>query len=159
MATKQEIFDTVSEEAAALCEKHQVSKKFTVGLTAIFETHLKPKSSGASVNIDEVTRKDEQGNIIEIMCSLSGVFLPATIDFFYEDKTGKGINGLKRLSRQAEGVRKQHIKTLATNKNAIMANVLDGVITPEEGKAKLKKAEAIKPDFSIVTAELPSNED
>jgi len=159
MATKQEIFDTVSNEVTALCEKHQVSKKVTEGLAAIIETNLKPKAGGASVNIDEVTKKDEQGNITEIMCSVSGVFLPATADFFYEDKAGKGINGLKRLSRQAESIRKQHIKTLATTEKAIMFDVLDGVMTPEAGKAKLEKAKAIKPDFSDVTAELPSNED
>lgn len=157
MATKQEIFDTVSNEVTELCVKYQVSKKVTEGLAAIMETNLKPKAGGASVNIEEVTVSVD-GKITEIQCSVSGVFLPATKAFFYEDKAGKGINGLKRLSRQAESVRKTYIKTLAATEKAIMADVLDKQLTPELGKAKLDKAKAIKPDYSKVTAELPKDE-
>ena len=156
MATKAEIYATVLEAVTALCDKHNVKTKVKEGLEGILEIHLKPKASGASVNIDEVTRKDDEGNIVEIMCSVSGVFLPATKEFFYEDKQGKGINGLKRLSRQAESIRKQHIKTLNATEKAIMADVFDGVLTPEEGKAKLEEVKATKPDYSTVTAELPA---
>lgn len=152
MATKQEIFDAVTAEVGKLLEDAKVTNKVKEGLTEIFEAHLKPKAAGATVNIDEVTHKDADGNITEIMCSLSGVFLPATKEFFYEDKSGKGINGLKRLSRQAEGVRKKHIKLVTTTERAVLADVLDGKMSPEEGKVKIAEIRALKPDYSTVSA-------
>ena len=157
MATKLEIFETVTALATALCDEHKVPTKFREGLMNVLSENLAPKSSGATVNVDEVTKKDESGKVTEILCSVSGKWLPATKEFFYEDKAGKGIadTGLKRLSRQAESIRKQYIKTLTATEKAIMADVLDGKMTPEQGKAKLEKAKATKPDYSGVTAELP----
>ena len=151
MATKAEIFKAVTEEVASLCEGYGVPKKFVEKLNAVLETNLKPKSGGMSVNIDEVTKKDENGNITHIQCSVSGAWLPATKEYFYEDKASKGINGLKRISRKAEAIRKQHIKKLTATERAIMADVLDGTISPEEGKEKLEAAKAEKPDYSSVT--------
>jgi len=164
MASKKEIFETVTNEVTALCDEHKVANKFREALMNVLTDNLAPKAAGASINIDEVTKKNADGKIAEIQCSVSGKFLPATKEFFYEDKAGKGIVGLdgshlKRLSRQAESIRKQYIKTLAATEKAIMADVLDGVMTPEEGKAKLEKAKAIKPDYSKVTAELPAKEE
>jgi hypothetical protein len=150
MASKQEIHDLV----VAKCEEFGAKPKLIEALSEI----LKPKTAGASVNLDEVTRKDENGNVTHIMCSVSGVFLPATADFFYEDKEGKGINGLKRLSRQAEGIRKSHIRTVTVSEKAIVQDILDGVISNEEGKAKIEALRASKPDFSSVTDELPAAE-
>jgi len=158
MASKTEVFNTVENEVVALCDTHSVSKKFKEALMVIIAANLAPKTGGASVNLDEVARKDDNGNVVEMMCSVSGVFLPATADFFYEDKAGKGINGLKRLSRQAEGIRKQHIKVLTATERAIMADVLDGVITAEDGKAKVEAARALKPDYSSVSAEVKATE-
>lgn len=152
MASKTEVFNTVENEVVALCDTHGVSKKFKESLMVILTENLAPKTGGASVNIDEVTKKDSNGNIVEMMCSVSGVFLPATAEFFYEDKAGKGINGLKRLSRQAEGIRKQHIKVLTATEKAIMADVLEGAITAEDAKAKVEAARALKPDYSSVSA-------
>lgn len=164
MASKREIFEAVSAAALELCEKHQVANNVREGLQSIFDEHLAPKSSGASVNLDEVTRKDEDGNIVEIQCAVSGAWLPASLDYFYEDKTGKGPVGtdgvaLRRLSRQAEQIRKQAAKTLAATEKAIMADVLDGVMTPEEGKAKLEEAKAVKPDYSSVSADIEEDEE
>lgn len=154
MATKKEIFESTTSEVQTLCEQSGTPKKFNVALMEILANHLEPKAGGASVNIEDVTKTDADGNITEIQCSVSGVFLPATVEYFYEDKAGKGINGLKRLSRQAESVRKQYIKTLAATEKAIMADVLDGAMTPEEGKAKLVDAKAIKPDYSTVAVKV-----
>ncbi len=159
MATKKEIFESTVAQVEELCKKHNTPKAFNEALNAVLTENLAPKAGGATVNIDEVTKKNDKGEITHIMCSLSGKFLPATKDFFYEDKAGKGINGLKRLSRQAEGIRKQHIKVLAATEKAIMADVLDGKMTPEQGKAKLEKAKAAKPDYSKVSDALPSKED
>lgn len=159
MATKKELFDTVSKETEALCVQHKTSTKFNEALQVIIALNLEPKAGGATVNIDEVTKKNEAGEITEIQCSVSGVFLPATAEFFYEDKAGKGINGLKRLSRQAESVRKTYIKTVSTSEKAIMSDVLDQVLTPEAGKAKIEALKAVQPDYSSVTAELPKAEE
>lgn len=152
MASKKELFEAVESQVVELCTTHNTSKKFNEALMAIISANLEPKAGGASVNIDEVTKKDANGNIVEIQCAVSGVFLPATAEYFYEDKGGKGINGLKRLSRQAEAIRKQHTKVLTTTEKAIMADVLDGTLSPEDAKAKVDAARALKPDYSSVSA-------
>ena len=155
MASKKEIFASAME----ICAKHKVSKEFTAELTTLLE----PKSGGSSVDLSTVTKVDDKGQVTEIQCSLSGVWLPATSEFFYEDKSGKGIKGLdgsmlKRVSKQGEAIRKQHTKALAATEKAIMTDVLDGNLKPEEGKAKLEKAKAIKPDYSKVTRNLPKED-
>jgi hypothetical protein len=140
--TKKEQLALVLE----VCAKHKASAELTSALTEL----LAPKAGGATINIDEVTKKDSSGKITHIMCSVSGKFLPATEEYFYADKAGKGINGLKRLSRQAEAIRKQYTKTVSVSEKAIMADVIDGKIKPEEAKAKLAKIKAAKPDYSSV---------
>ena len=164
MATKKEIFETVTAATTALCEQFGTDAEFNAELNAILTKNLAPKNGGVSLNIDEVTHKDEDGNITEIMCSVSGVFLPATKEFFYEDKTGKspliGLDGvpLKRLSRQAESIRKAFIKSVSATEKAVMTDVLDGRLTPEEAKEKIAEVKAAKPDYSAVSAELPEAE-
>jgi len=153
MATKKEIFETVTTAVSALCKQHNTPVKFNDALNAILSDNLAPKVGGASVNLEEVT-KSVDGKVTEIMCSVSGKFLPATKEFFYEDKAGKGINGLKRVSRQAESIRKVHVKALAATEKAIMTDVLDGKMTPEAGKARLAKAKEAKPDYSSVSAKI-----
>ena len=158
MATKKEIFETVSASVVALCAQYKTPVKFNESLTAILSDNLAPKTGGASINIEDVT-KSVDGKITEILCAVSGKFLPATRDFFYEDKNGKGINGLKRLSRQAESIRKQFTKVLSATEKAIMSDVLDGKITPEAGKARLLKAKEAKVDYSTVSPTLPAKEE
>lgn len=140
--TKTQIFEAVM----AVCMEYKVPEKFKAEL----ETLLAPKNSGRSVNIDEVTKKDKEGKITEIMCSISGVFLPATAEYFYEARDGKGINGLTRISKQADAIRKAHLKALVASSKAITDDVLDGKITPAEGKKQLEKIKAQTPDYSKV---------
>jgi len=152
MASKKEVFETVSKAVVDLCATHKTPEKFNKALGDILTANLAPKSGGMSVNLDEVT-KTENGKVTQILCSVSGKWLPATKEYFYEEKAeGKGINGLKRLSRQAESIRKQHIKTISATEKAIMADVLDGKLTPEAGKAQLEKVKAKAPDYSSVKA-------
>ena len=148
MATKKEICASALE----VCAKHKASPE----LTKAIEELLAPKAGGATINIDEVTKKDANGKITDIMCSVSGKFLPATKEFFYEDKEGKGIAGLKRLSRQAESIRKTFTKTLNASEKAIMADVIEGAMKPEEAKSKLATLKAKKPDYSSVVRVLPT---
>lgn len=145
MATKKEIFAA----AMALCTEHKAPKALVAGLTDLLE----PKAGGAKVNVEEVFDGEK------LQCAVSGVWLPATLDFFYEDKSGKSpFNGLRRLSRQAESIRKTHAKTIAASQKAIMSDVLDGSITPDEGKAKIEKILAVQPDYSSVSSKLPEPE-
>jgi len=132
MATKKEIFETVTNEATALCNEHKVPTKFREALMNALSVNLAPKAGGATVNVDEVTKKDESGKVTEILCSVSGKWLPATKEF-----------------------RKSHIKTLSATEKAIMSDVLDGKMTPEQGKTRLEKAKSVNPDYSGVTAKLP----
>lgn len=154
MATKKEIHGNVSAAVAELCKANNVNGEIASGLQAILDTHLAPKTGGAQIDVDSVTTKDKSGNITEMVCSVSGVSLPATVEYFYEDKNGSGFadTGLKRLSRQGEGVRKSHNKSISATEKAIMSDVMEGVITPEDGKVKLAKAKATKPDYSGVKA-------
>lgn len=143
MATKKEVF----ESAIALCEANKASDALVAGLTDL----LAPKSGGASINLDEVTRKDEEGNVTEILCSVSNVWLPATVEYFYAEKAeGKGINGLKRVSKQGESIRKAATKVLNATEKAIMTDILSGEMTPKEGQKALTAAKAVQPDFSKV---------
>ena len=153
MASKTEILAQVLE----VCTTFNAKQPLVDALTEI----LKPKSAGAVVNVDEVTQKDASGNITHLLCSVSGKFLPATADFFYEDKGGKGILGLKRLSRQAEGIRKTHLRNVMVSEKAIVSDILDSTstITNEEGKAKIEALRASKPDFSSVSDVLPVAEE
>ena len=139
MASKKELFASAME----LCEAHGASNELVSGLTDL----LAPKAGGATVNVEEVYNESED----LLLCSVSGAWLPATEEYFYEDKSGKSqFNGLKRLSRQAESIRKTFIKTQRVSETAIMNDVLDGAITPEDGKEMVADLKANKPDFSSV---------
>lgn len=151
MASKKELFESVVAAVSNFCANNNVKGDVKDGLIAIINDTLAPKAGGVSVDLESVVKRDIDGNITHILCSVSNKFLPATADFFYEDKEGKGINGLKRLSRQAEGVRKRFIKELAATERAIMQDVLGGVMSPEAGKAKLDEARAAKPDYAVVS--------
>lgn len=136
--SKKDIFAAVM----ALCTEHKASGKLVDGLTNLLE----PKAGGAKVDVESVFKDGK------LQCAVSGVWLPATLEFFYEDKSGKSpFNGLRRLSRQAESIRKTHAKTITASERAIMSDVLDGNITPEAGKAKAEKIKSIQPDYSSVT--------
>ncbi len=156
MASKKEIYETTTEAVEALCTQFKTPKAFNEKLQAILTENLAPKTAGMTVNLDDVTRKDANGKITEIQCSVSGVWLPATKEYFYEEKAeGKGIEGtdgshLKRLSRQAESVRKQFTKAQQASEKAIMADVLSGDLTPDEAKEALSATKAKKPDYLSV---------
>jgi len=139
MATKKETHAT----AMALCEEHGASENLINGLTDL----LAPKSGGATVNVDEVFDGEN------LQCAVSGEWLPATEEYFYEDKGGKSpFNGLRRLSRQAESIRKTHAKKIKASENAIMNDVLDGEMTPEDGKVQVAALKTEVPDYSAVAA-------
>lgn len=156
--SKKETFEQVVTATNLLCDELGVKDKVRSGLMAIYETHLAPKAAGQAVDLDSVTEKDESGTIIKIKCQLSGVLLPATADFFYEEKSGKGILGLdgknlRRLSKAAEKARKDHEKLLRTSDKALKEDLFAGKITAEDYQTTYKKLQEAGPDFSKVGAE------
>lgn len=152
---KVELLSTVVAALAVIMEnkvKPAIQEEINTKLAEL----LGPKSPGASVNIEDVVKRDASGYITELMCAVSGKFLPATLDYFYEDKSGKSqftdANGvaLRRLSRQAEGIRKVFTKQISASEKAILEDALSGAITQAEGQAKLAELRVATPDYSTV---------
>ena len=152
--TKAELFGNVTEAVTA-----HFDGEMPEGLGEVLSAHLAPKVGGGSaVNLDEVTRKDDEGNITEILCSTSGAWLPANAETFYEDKSenprivGTDGLGLKRQSKAAEKVAKEFNKV----KRATIAALTDDILASEdlgeinELKVQLIAAKDSKPDFSEV---------
>lgn len=123
-------------------------------ITDFIKDSLKTVSTSTKVNIEDVTQKDEAGNIVKILCSKSGIWLDATIENFYEAKNntaGIEVNGVKlrRLSRKGESISKAFNRQKVASENAIRDDVLNGVISVEEGKEKLA-AIPVTPDYSAM---------
>lgn len=154
---KSELYAEVSANVTKLLEANEVDADIIAEVQKAIDASLKPGVFGArSVNIEDVVKRDSDGEITEILCNVSGVWLPASVEYFYEDLSGKSkivVDGvaLKRLSRQAEGVRKKFIAQQAKASQAITTKVLNGEISAEEGKRQLAELPE-KPDFSAVRA-------
>lgn len=152
---KVELVSTVVAALAVIME-NKVKANVQDEINAKLAELLGPKSPGASINVEDVVKRDASGYITELMCAVSGKFLPATLDYFYEDKSGKSqftdANGvaLRRLSRQAEGIRKVFTKQISTSEKAILEDALSGAITQAEGQAKLAELRVATPDYSTV---------
>ena len=152
--TKSELYANVTEAVTA-----HFDGEMPKGLDAVLSAHLAPKVGGGSaVNLDEVTRKDEDGVITEILCSTSGAWLPANADTFYEDKSetprivGMDGKGLKRQSKAAEKLAKEFNKAKRATVAALTDDILDSDDLSEinELKEQLRAAKDGKPDFSEV---------
>nr|DAN68608.1 MAG TPA: hypothetical protein [Caudoviricetes sp.] len=144
---KSEVFERVQ----AICAAHNLPQDVVAQLNELLE----PKNAGRSFNWDDIVLKDENGNVVEIQCSLSGVWLPADSIHFYASRDGKGVMGtdgviLQKVSKQGENARKAYQKAYNASKNALMDDVLNGVISNEDAKAKLEELNAQGPDYSVV---------
>lgn len=151
---KTELYNGVVASLNEVFGRYEVEDDAAMAVLAVIDANLKPGvfGGGNRLNLEEVVKRDETGAIVEMQCMLSKAWLPATLDYFYEEKKGPGINGLRRLSRLAEKVRKQHIADVTKRKALISQNVFDGTISVEEGKAQMAELDMEKPDFSVVQA-------
>lgn len=151
--TKKELFNNTMEAVKEYAEG-KMNAEVKAGLFAVIEAELAPKTSGTSIDVDAVTNKDGQGNIVEMQCSLSGVFLPATEDYFYKDSKGEGFQGtgLIRTSILGKKAKNDHDKVIRASKAAITEDVMNEVLTPAEGKAEIEKLLGGKVDYSSVVA-------
>lgn len=152
--TKKEQF----ERAMEICKAHKLPEKVVAEIKELLE----PKKGGQSINVDEIVKRDANGNVVEMLCRASNVWLPADTLNFFPDKNSKVINkdgeGLYTgISRVADKIKKETAKAYKASKEAIMNDVLEGVITPEEGKAKLDSIPT-EPDYSTVAPVLPTED-
>ena len=142
MATKKELWEATQEVLSA----NKIKADVVEALRAILE----PKAGGAKVDVEDAVIRNDAGEIEQLLCSLSGVLLPATAEYFYEDKAGDGFGGtgLKRLSIQAEKARKDHAKQTKASKDAIKDDLYAGNI--DVATAKDLEANLVGVDYSSV---------
>lgn len=148
--TKKEVF----AKAMELCEAHGAPEAVTNGLKDLLE----PKKGGAVVDIESIVRRDAEGQIVEVECQASKVWLPANLLNFTPAKGSKVVNAegeeLYKISRAAQKIKADAAKVFKASKEAIMNDVLDGNLAPEEGKAQVEALSA-EPDYSGVVAVYP----
>ena len=146
MASKKQTYEAVVE----VLSQYDIPEELSNKLRDI----LAPKTGGKTYDISEVTLTNDNGDIVAILDSVTGVWLPATEEFFYADKAGKGIpvgdTTLKRTSKVGYMILSKHRKAVEASKRAIFDDVLNGVITPEEGKAEVERLDSSEPDYSEV---------
>ena len=118
----------------AVLSAHKVEDKVVAEITALLE----PKKGGAVLDINEIA-KFEDGELTHIMDSVTGVFMPLYDEDGNENFYAKPDTqlGWSRLSRASEKARKEAEKAKKASTKAIMDDVLDGNITPEEAKELL----------------------
>ena len=156
--SKKELYAEVSSNVTKLLQANGVSDAIVAEVQKAIDASLKPGKFGAtSVNLDEVTKKDSDGNITEILCNVSNKWLPASVEYFYEDLSGKSkivVDGvaLKRLSRQAEAVRKKFQQNQIKEEQKVTQEAIDGKIDAPTLAKKIRAIREAKPDFSSVRA-------
>ena len=137
--TKKELNAKVLE----LCTQYKATKELTSALDEL----TKPGKGGMSVNVEDVFVPKVQDGKVYLQCSVSGLWMEATVENFYEDASENNkFGGLKRLFRVAEGVRKKVINAKKATEKGVMQDLLAKKIIAEQGNEIIVKvAEA---DFS-----------
>ena len=153
--TKKEMF----AQAMELCTKHAAPKGLVEGLTELLE----PKKGGQAIDIESIVKRDGNGNIVELQCQASKVWLPANLLNFTKENGSKVVNAageeLYKISRQAQKIKSEAAKAFKASKEAITNDVLDGAIPAAEGKKKIDalssepKYSDIKPIIAAPVAE------
>ena len=119
-----------------------------------------PKTGGAVTDVNEVANFDDNGNVIDILCSLSKRWLPVYDDEgnenFYTDAKSDKFGGFKRLSKAAESIRQKHSKALKATEAAVLADLLNPEVSLTEAEAQATLEAAKTVDYSSVgNAERP----
>jgi len=138
-------------------------KKVETHYTEITDEFLKPKGAGVTRKpLEEVTKCDEDGKFTEVLCSVSGVWLPATTEYFYEDKTGSS----KILSADGESIAKRFKRVNLASQKSVTDDIMnvdmssaDAIEEIEELKKVLQELKEEKPDFSSVGVLTTKSED
>ena len=151
MASKKEILAT----AEAILAKHGVDAS-----TDLYKEGIElwePKKGGQTLDITEFTKTNAEGLVTEIQCRLSGVWLPATTEFFPADKNAKFETESGELvyhtSKQALKIKSDFAKAVKASKEAISNDVLNEEMTAAEGREAIENLPT-EPDYSVVTSEV-----
>lgn len=144
MASKKDLLLTVTGILAVngISEDSKVYKELVEA--------LEPKKGGASLNTEDVFVAKAADGKAYLLCSVSGLWMEATTENFYEDLGNENnkFGGLKRLSRAAEAARKKAVTTKKATEKSVMEDLLAGNISAEEGKAII--ASVAGPDFTTI---------
>ena len=130
----------LNESIIALCVAHNASES----LTAALDELTKPKTGGSSDVLD-YTVFDEDDNIKYIFCTYHRKWEPFTHNgnvLFAVNEKSK--NGYMRQCLVADVQGREAAKAFNASKAAIMADVLDEVISASEGKEQIAKLLADK---------------
>lgn len=139
--SKIETFNKVVE----ILDAHNANKNLREALISLLE----PKKGGSSVNVEDVFVAQAKDGKAYLLCSVSGKWMEATAENFYEDASENNkFGGFKRLSRAAESARKQAIAAKKATEKAVMTDLLAGVISKEQAQATLDAVAG--PDYSSV---------
>ncbi|HED5116027.1 TPA: hypothetical protein R4958_001429 [Campylobacter jejuni] len=143
--SKTKFYNEVMEGLNEVFSEHAIDNEAKVAVLSVVDNVLKPKTLRSS---SETTIVDENGDVVAILDIHSKFYLPATEEFFYTDRQGKGINGLKRISKIGEHISKKHKAAKDKEIASISAKVLSGELDREVANAKIEEIKAQKPDFS-----------
>ena len=119
-----------------------------------------PKAGGGFKKIDiEEIIKVENGKTVKIFDTVASVWLPATSEFFYEDKKNPNakLNGLKNHSKAREKVTKENVKHQKMAKDLVwVGSVENDILTKEQCTQVLKSVpkidyKRIKEDGSVTS--------
>jgi len=146
--TKKEMYAQAMEILA--------NAKVSDEVVAQFKELLEPKRAGMTVDLEAISRRDENGNLVEVQDRLSGMWFPATEKYFYRDTKSdrlKNADGypIYPVAKAADKLKKQAKKAYEASKQAILTDVLNEVISPLEGKEQLA-ALSPEPDYNELTA-------
>lgn len=153
--SKGELFAAIKSELDVAYQTGKVDKKAQELINGIVAKYMEPKASGFSktANLEEITKRDASGKITEILCSISGKWLPATSEFFYNETKGEGIGGtgFRRGSKPGEATLKAFKRDIAKRQQELISKAAVGTIKNEDLQKELQKLASEKVDFSGVT--------
>ncbi len=139
--TKTKLF----EAAMAVCETHNITGDALTELTTL----LKPKVGGSKADVNDYTVFDADQNVSYIFCTFHKMWEPVSaetedgdiINLFGSAKTP---NGFARECKVGVSQWKKLNKEYKEQKEAIISDVLNEVISGEEGKEALKALDESK---------------
>jgi ABC-type Zn2+ transport system substrate-binding protein/surface adhesin len=124
-----------------------VGKTLTKEAVEDLVAQVGPKSGGFTKrDISEIIKVDANGKTIQIFDTVAKVWLPATPEFFYEDKKNPNpkLNGLKNHSKAREKLTKEHVKHTKMAKDVVWKGTVENdVLDKAVAKQLLSSVPAI----------------
>jgi len=142
--TKTELYTSVAEVLA----KFNVKQAAQDEILALLEV----KKGGVKANPEEFTVFNADGVPTHVLCPITNLWFPCTEDnFYFTDGVLRG-----RVSKFGEKLKKDFVKAVKASKEAILNDVINGVITPEAGKEQVAQLDASTIVVPAEVAELGS---